>query len=150
MAQDAKSAIHPLKRKSVKPSSSTVRGMLPSKQFRSLDAAMQSLRAAGLRLDWQWRDKDVGWVCAGLLDDHTLCELHPTKEPLVGQILLSHALQKKALSFASIPASFKAILKSPVEENKTHLIYEFELDSTPERDLFSDFVESLEPLFEEA
>lgn len=149
MAEDGgKAPLHPLKRKSVKPSSSTVRGMLPGKQFRSLDAAMQSLRAAGLRLDWQWRDKEIGWVCAGLLDDQALCELHPTKEPLVGQVRLSRPQQKKALGSTELSAPFKAILKVPVEETKSELIYEFDLDTTPERDLFSNFVEALEPLFE--
>src|SRR4029077_7357860 len=92
-----KTAIHPLKRKSVKPSSSTVRGMLPVKQFRALDAAMQSLRAAGLRFDWQWRDKDTGWVCAGYVDDLLLCELLPTLDPLVGQLRLKAPQIKVAL-----------------------------------------------------
>jgi len=139
--------IHPLKRKSVKPSSSTVRGMLPVRQFRALDAAMQSLRAAGLRFDWQWRDKDTGWVCAGLFEDAILCELIPSQTPLIGQIRLSANHWKLALAHEEIPERYKSILKVPIEKDRAHMLYEFELESTPQRDLFSDFIEALQLLF---
>lgn len=139
-----KASLHPLKRKSVKPSSSTVRGMLPGRQFRALDAAMQSLRAAGLRLEWEWRDRDIGWVCRGFTEEVSFCELQPTKDPLMGQVLLGKNEMKKALASSSIPAPFKAILKAPMEEVKGVAMFEFELMSTPERDLFSAFVEALQ------
>lgn len=140
--------VHPLKRKSVKPSSSTVRGMLPARQFRALDAAMQSLRAAGLRFEWQWRDKDLGWVCSGIYEDITFCELLPAQSPLVGQVRLSLKMCKKAMETTGIPARFQGILKSPLEKENGHCVWEFELESTPQRDLLSDFVEALQTLVE--
>src|SRR4051812_22750616 len=94
---------HPLKRKSIKPSSSTVRGMLPGPQFRSLDAAMQSLRSAGMRLDWQWKNKTLGWVCAALIDDRVMCELQPTREPLYGVIELPQEVYRKVLKSPDFP-----------------------------------------------
>jgi hypothetical protein len=138
--------VHPLRRKSIKPSSSTIRGMLPGPQFRALDAAMQSLRSAGLRLDWQWANKDTGWVCLGVLDDNEHCRLVPTADPLLGQVRLTKDQQKAALKSSDIPEKFKKILKVPVEETKTTCLYEFELVETPLRDLFSNFVEVLEPV----
>jgi hypothetical protein len=142
--------LHPLKRKSVKPSSSTVRGMLPIKQFRALDAAMQSLRAAGLRLDWQWRDREVGWVCAALRDEAIIGELQPTREPLVGQFILSKVQQKSILSSTTFPARFKPILEIPIFDKGPKLIYELELVTTPERDLFSELIEALSEVLAEA
>lgn len=139
---------HPLKRKSIKPSSSTVRGMLPGPQFRALDAAMQSLRSAGLRLDWVWKSNDIGWVCQGLLNASVCCELQPTQDPLTGVIELEAAVLAAALSSGDVPEKFKKILKAPVEETKRHSIYEIPLETTPMRDLFSDLVESLCPIFE--
>ena len=123
--------------------------MLPGEQFRALDAAMQSLRAAGLRLDWYWRDKDIGWVCRGMTDDRSICELQPTRDPLIGQVRYPKEALKKALALSSVPATYKAILKAPIDEDKTTAIYEFELNTTPERDLFSDFVEVLESILAE-
>lgn len=138
--------VHPLRRKSIKPSSSTIRGMLPGPQFRALDAAMQSLRSAGLRLDWQWADQETGWVCLGVLDTVEHCRLVPTADPLVGQVRLTEAQQKAAIKSTDVAAKFKNILKNPLEETKTGYLYEFELVETPLRDLFSNFVETLEPI----
>jgi len=122
--------------------------MLPGPQFRALDAAMQSLRSAGLRLDWTWKDKDTGWVCQGLLDSFVCCELHPTKDPLVGVIELEEHILSSALEADDIPEKYKQILKAPLEESKKFSLYEIPLESTPMRDLFSDLVESLCPIFE--
>lgn len=130
-----------MRRKSVKPSSSTVRGMLPVAQHRSLEAATQSLRAAGLQFDWQWRNKTVGWVCAGLADDRVVVELLPIEEPVLGLLILNKTEVeglKKSLAF---PNGYKKVLDFPIEERKETFVYEFELMSTPERDLFSNFVE---------
>jgi len=137
--------IHPLKRKSIKPSSSTVRGMLPGPQFRALDAAMQSLRSAGLRLDWNWKSKSVGWVCSGLLDELVVCELRPTEEPLVGVIELPHAMHAKAVAEMGVSKRFKAVLASPVEETAKFYVFEIPLEETRFRDLFSELIEELLP-----
>ncbi len=141
---------HPLKRKSIKPSASTIRGMLPGPQFRALDAAMQSLRSAGLRLEWAWKDKDLGWVCMGLLGEDTVCTLVPTADPFVGRIELTRAQQKAAGEHPDMPKKFKVVLAHPGEETKTRVVYEFELNTTAERDLLSDFVEAVAPFFEDA
>lgn len=138
--------IHPLKRKSIKPSSSTVRGMLPGPQFRALDAAMQSLRAAGVRLDWRWKDAKIGWVCVGLYEEQAACELRPTTDPLSGWMRLEPAQLETALSSPRVPARFKKILKVPISEDRNGSVYEFDLDTTPIRDLFSEFVEVLCPV----
>lgn len=135
--------IHPLKRKSIKPSSSTVRGMLPPKQFKNLDAALQSLRAAGLRFEWVWHGKDAGWVCAGLYEDVSRCELIATLDPLVGRIVLSPDEWEEAKKHKSIPEKFRKALKIPFDQTKDRVTFEIELDSTGMRDLFSDFIESL-------
>ncbi len=140
--------IHPLKRKSIKPSSSTVRGMLPAAQFKSLDAAMQNLRSAGLRLEWQWKSKSIGWVCAGLAGEITLCELRPTDSPLMGLVFLNKDQQKRALEADHIPDVFKKVIKNPADEKKELLVYEFVLETTQFRDLLSHFVESLVPVVE--
>ena len=132
----------------MKPSSSTVRGMLPSRQFRALDAAMQSLRSAGLRLDWQWKDKKTGWVCLGLLDSHAMCELRPTEEPLVGHIMLTRKQVKLAQADEEVPKSYREVLKYPIDEKSDLQIYEFELSTTPERDFYSDFVEAVRKFVE--
>jgi hypothetical protein len=139
---------HPLKRKSIKPSSSTVRGMLPGPQFRALDAAMQSLRSAGMRLDWAWKSKDIGWVCLGLINEQSACELRPTQDPLVGWVELNQEQLTLALDSDDIPKKFKNILKAPMEETKSISCYEIPLETTAMRDLFSDFVEALIPIFE--
>ena len=119
--------------------------MLPAKQFRALDSALQGLRATGLRFEWQWKDKDIGWVCAGLYEDRTYCELVPTLSPLIGRIYLTSSDHKKALSSSleHIPERYQGILKVPVEKDRTTSLFEFELESTAQRDLFADFVEAL-------
>ncbi len=138
------SPAHPLKRKSVKPSISTVRGMLPGKQFRSLDAAMQSLRTAGLRLDWRWKNAESGWVCVGLLDDEVFCELHPVEDPLIGVISLSKAEVEKISASTDFPKKFKKILSLPIDVQRGSHVYEFPLEDSPHRDLFTAFVEALQ------
>ena len=141
--------VHPLRRKSIKPSASTIRGMLPGVQFRALDAAMQSLRSAGLRLEWIWTNKDTGWVCVGMHDDQARCRLVPTSDPLLGQMVLTKAQQKVALKHDEVPEKFKKILKLPVDETREGLVYEFELGETNMRDLFSSFVEAVGVVFDE-
>jgi hypothetical protein len=135
--------VHPLKRKSVKPSISTVRGMLPGKQFRALDAAMQSLRTAGLRLEWRWKDADFGWICAGMLDEKVVAELLPADEPLVGTVVLKPALVEQAKVSTSLPKKFRKILDFPVETKKTQVVYEFVLEDSKNRDFYSEFVEAI-------
>lgn len=143
------SVVHPLKRKSVKPSISTVRGMLPGKQFRALDAAMQSLRTAGLRLEWSWKDADWGWVCAGYLDEMILAELIPTEEPLIGNVLLTPAQVARAKEAKSVPKKFKKLLEFPVETSKDEVLYEFVLEDSKHRDLYSEFVEAVGTILQE-
>jgi hypothetical protein len=140
--------IHPLKRKSIKPSSSTVRGMLPVAQFKSLDAAMQNLRSAGLRLEWQWKSKSTGWVCVGLAGEIILCELRPTEQPLMGYVYLTKEQQKRALNSEAVSDGFKNVIRNPVDEKKDLMIYEFVLETTQFRDLLSHFVEALVPIVE--
>lgn len=130
-----------MRRKSVKPSSSTVRGMLPVAQHRSLEAATQSLRAAGLQFDWQWRNKVVGWVCAGLADDRVVVELLPIDEPVLGLLILSVSEVKSLKNSQTFPKAYQKVLDFPVDERGEQHVFEFELMTTPERDLFSNFVE---------
>jgi hypothetical protein len=138
--------LHPLKRKSVKPSISTVRGMLPGKQFRMLDTAMQGLRTAGLRLEWVWKGSD-GWVCVGMWDDKTVCELHPVEDPLIGSVLIPTPLLPDIKVSDDFPDKYKKILNFPVDQNKKSIVFEFELADAKHRALFSDFIESLESFF---
>lgn len=135
---------HPLRRKSVKPSISTVRGMLPGKQFRALDAAMQSLRTAGLRLEWRWRNAQIGWVCVGLADDKVACELRPVEEPLIGILQLKKKESEKIVEMSSLPKKYKKILELPIDTEKGLQTYEFPLEDSKYRDLFTAFVESVE------
>jgi hypothetical protein len=140
---------HPLKRKSVKPSISTVRGMLPGKQFRALDAAMQSLRTSGLRLDWRWKDAENGWVCAGLYNENIFCELLPVFDPLLGQVILTDAQVARAATSDDIPKKFqKVIAEFAIDKKKGRHIYEFVLETSKQRDFFTEFVGILEPLLE--
>lgn len=76
------------------------------------------------------------------------CELQPTKDPLIGQILVTRSDQKELLDASKFPARFKPILKSPIEETKAFLVYEFDLTTTPVRDLFSEFVEAIRGVLE--
>lgn len=137
------SKVHPMRRKSVKPSSSTVRGMLPAPQHRSLEAATQSLRAAGLQFDWQWRNKSVGWVCAGLADDRVVVELQPIEEPVLGLLILTSTEVESLKGSKDLSKVYKKVLDFPVDERGDFLVFEFELMTTPERDLFSNFVEKV-------
>lgn len=111
---------------------------------------MQSLRSAGMRLDWLWKNKDIGWVCQGFIDDYSACELRPTQDPLVGVFELNQDQLNLALSLGDMPEKFKKILRAPMDETKTHSLYEIPLETTAMRDLFSDLVEALIPAFEAA
>ena len=122
--------------------------MLPVARFRALDAAMQSLRSAGMQLEWHWRDADIGWVCRGLVDAEVVCELRPSLTPLIGWLELSADQIKSAKSIKGFPASYKKILDFPIHQTTKKSQYEFELESTAERDLFSEMLEALLPLFE--
>lgn len=144
------SPTHPLKRKSVKPSISTVRGMLPGKQFRSLDAAMQSLRTAGLRLDWRWKNADIGWVCVGLLDEEVFCELRPVEEPLIGVVTLAKADVETIAASPTFPKKYKTILGMAIDVVRGTHIYEFPLEDSRHRDLFTAFVEELQDALNES
>jgi hypothetical protein len=139
--------LHPLKRKSVKPSISTVRGMLPGKQFRMLDTAMQGLRTAGLRLEWIWKGAAEGWVCVGMWDEKTICELHPVEDPLIGAILIPDETLVSAKTSEEFPIKYRKILDHPMDQKKKASIFEFELADAKHRALFTDFIESLEPFF---
>lgn len=141
---------HPLKRKSIKPSSSTVRGMLPAARFRALDAAMQSLRATGMRLEWKWRDATIGWSCVGMVDNTEVCELRPTNTPLLGCFELSKAQIARLPELDGLEPTHRTLLSAPVEKTAKLSWYEFELESTAERDLFSELMEAILPLFESA
>ncbi len=117
--------------------------MLPGKQFRSLDAAMQSLRTAGLRLDWRWKNAESGWVCVGLLDEEVFCELHPVEEPLIGVITLSKA-QLETITTSAFPKKFQKILGMAIDVVRGASVYEFPLEDSRHRDLFTDFIEALQ------
>jgi len=140
---------HPLKRKSIKPSSSTVRGMLPAKQHKVLEAAMQGLRAIGLRFEWVWRGQRVGWVSTGYVDETVVCELYPTEEPVVGKVKLTPDQIERAKEAKQILTKFKKVLDFPIEVEKGKNVYEFDLAQRVMRDLFSEFVEQLRPVLED-
>ena len=135
--------VHPLKRKSIKPSSSTVRGMLPSNQFKVLDASMQSLRAAGLRFEWVWNGKDTGWVSTGYYEERVLCEIVASVEPMYAKISLNSAEVNLLTEAETFPPSYKKILEYPIHTKEEIQTYEFGIESTPERDLLSNIVECL-------
>lgn len=118
--------------------------MLPGKQFRALDAAMQSLRTAGLRLEWRWRNAQIGWVCVGLADDKVACELRPVEEPLIGILQLKKKESEKIVEMSSLPKKYKKILELPIDTEKGLQTYEFPLEDSKYRDLFTAFVESVE------
>jgi hypothetical protein len=115
--------------------------MLPVAQHRSLEAATQSLRAAGLQFDWQWRNKSVGWVCAGLADTRVVVELLPIEEPVLGLLIISGTEVSSLKDSESFPKAYKKVLDFPVDDRGDLAVFEFELMTTPERDLFSNFVE---------
>src|SRR5687768_4783255 len=92
-------AVHPLKKAAIKPSSSTLRGMLTPKEFKIVDAALQSLRAAGgIELSWEWKGKDTGWICAAKYNELTICEVHAATTPIRGVLPLSQNLVVKLQS----------------------------------------------------
>lgn len=118
--------------------------MLPGKQFRALDAAMQSLRTAGLRLEWRWKNPQTGWVCVGLADDKVACELQPVEEPLIGVLQLKKKESEKLIEESSLSKKYKKILELPINESRGVNTYEFPLEDSRYRDLFTAFVESVE------
>ncbi len=121
--------------------------MLPGKQFRMLDTAMQGLRTAGLRLEWIWKGASEGWVCVGMWDEKTICELHPVEDPLIGAILIPDPVLDTVKVSEEFPVKYRKILNFPVEHKKKASVFEFELADAKHRALFSDFIESLEPFF---
>ncbi|MEZ4814023.1 MAG: hypothetical protein R3A80_02305 [Bdellovibrionota bacterium] len=134
-------AIHPLKKAAIKPSSSTLRGMLSPKEFKIVDSTLQSLRAAGgIELSWEWKSKSVGWVCAAKYNDHTVCELHAANDPIKGVLPLPQALVARLQSCKSFPKGFKTFLNYPIETRKNLSLYELELETTELRDLLSSLV----------
>ena len=124
--------------------------MLPGKQFRSLDSAMQSLRTAGLRLDWRWKNAESGWVCVGLLDEEVFCELLPVEEPLIGIITLSKVDVERIANSQSFPKKFKKILGMAIDVVRGSNIYEFPLEDSRHRDLFTAFIEALQDALNES
>lgn len=135
------SAIHPLKKAAIKPSSSTLRGMLSPKEFKVVDSTLQSLRAAGgIELSWEWKGKATGWVCAAKYNDQTVCEIHAAETPIKGVLPLSAQLIEKLQTCKSFPKGYKTFLEHPVETRKSVSLYELELESTELRDLLSSLV----------
>ncbi len=135
------STAHPLKKAAIKPSSSTLRGMLSPKEFKVVDSTLQSLRAAGgIELSWEWKGKDVGWVCAAKYNDQTVCEVHAANSPIKGVLPLGDALVTKLKSCKSFPRGYKTFLEYPIETKDKQLLYELELESTELRDLLSSLV----------
>ena len=104
---------------------------------------MQSLRTAGLRLDWRWKNAESGWVCVGLLDEEVFCELHPVEEPLIGVITLSKA-QLETITTSAFPKKFQKILGMAIDVVRGSSVYEFPLEDSRHRDLFTDFIEALQ------
>ena len=134
-------ATHPLRKAAIRPSSSTLRGMLSQKEFKVVDSALQSLRSAGgVELQWIWKGKDVGWVCSANYNGTVVCELHAANCPIKGVLPLSVTLVDRMLGAKSFPQGFKSFLKHPLEENGDTRYFELELESTELRDLLSDLV----------
>lgn len=134
-------AIHPLKKAAIKPSSSTLRGMLSPKEFKIVDSTLQSLRAAGgIELSWEWKGKNVGWVCAAKYNDKTVCEIHAAESPIKGILPLPQALIERLQECKSFPKGYKTFLDHPIETKKNVSVYELELESTELRDLLSSLV----------
>jgi len=134
-------AIHPLKKAAIKPSSSTLRGMLSPKEFKIVDSALQSLRAAGgIELSWEWKGKDIGWVCAAKYNELTVCELHAANTPIKGVLPLPQGMVARLQACKSFPKGYKTFLEHPIETTKGVSVYELELESTELRDLLSSLV----------
>ncbi len=134
-------AVHPLKKAAIKPSSSTLRGMLTPKEFKIVDAALQSLRAAGgIELSWEWKGKDTGWVCAAKYNEETICEVHASSTPIRGVLPLKDELVKRLQSCKSFPKGYKTFLDHPIETKKNLSLYELELETTELRELLSSLV----------
>ena len=134
-------AVHPLKKAAIKPSSSTHRGMLSPKEFKIVDATLQSLRGAGgIELQWEWKGKDTGWVCAAKYSGQTLCEVHAANNPIRGVLPLSENLLIKLRSAKAFPKGFKTFLDHPSNTKKGYCFYEMEIETTELRDLLSHLV----------
>ncbi len=141
MMLSAVRTVHPLKKAAIKPSSSTLRGMLTPKEFKIVDAALQSLRAAGgIELSWEWQGKDTGWICAAKYNEQTICEVHAANTPIRGVLPLNNTLVERLQSCKSFPKGYKTFLEHPVEAKKNLSLYELELESTELRDLLSSLV----------
>ena len=133
--------MHPLRKAAIKPSSSTLRGMLSQKEFKIVDAALQSLRSAGgLELQWEWKGKDIGWICAAKYNGCTMCEVHAAQTPIRGILQLAPPLVGRLQEADTFPQGFKSFLNHPMDENKTHKLYELEIETSELRNLLSDLV----------
>lgn len=133
--------VHPLKKAAIKPSSSTLRGMLTPKEFKIVDAALQSLRAAGgIELSWEWQGKDTGWICAAKYNDQTICEVHAASTPIRGVLPLEQNLVVRLKTCKAFPKGYKTFLDHPIETRKNLCLYELELESTELRELLSSLV----------
>ena len=137
-------ATHPLLKAAIKPSSSTLRGMLTQKDFKIVDSTLQSLRSAGgLELQWVWKGKETGWVCAANYNDVVICELHAAKTPIRGVLPLPTNLVNTLMGAKAFPTGFKALLQSPIDDDPKTKTYELELESTELRDLLSELVSEI-------
>jgi hypothetical protein len=134
-------AVHPLKKAAIKPSSSTLRGMLTPKEFKIVDAALQSLRAAGgIELSWEWQGKDTGWICAAKYNEQTICEVHAASSPIRGVLPLHLNLVVKLQTCKTFPKGYKTFLGAPMETREDRCFYELELETTELRELLSSLV----------
>lgn len=115
--------------------------MLSPKEFKIVDAALQSLRAAGgIELSWEWKGKDTGWICAAKYNEQTVCEVHAANSPIRGVLPLSQTLVVKLQTCKSFPRGYKTFLEHPIETRKNLCLYELELETTELRDLLSSLV----------
>jgi hypothetical protein len=135
---------HPLRKAAIRPSSSTLRGMLSPKEFKIVDSALQSLRSAGgLELQWEWRGKSIGWICAAKYNDFTVCEVHAASIPIKGIIQIPMAISLRIQESPSFPEGFKGFLKHPTDTCGSNNLYSLEIETTELRDLLSDLVSEI-------
>jgi len=118
--------------------------MLTQKDFKIVDSTLQSLRSAGgLELQWVWKGKETGWVCAANYNDVVICELHAATTPIRGVLPLPANLVNTLMGAKAFPVGFKALLQSPVDDDPKTKTYELELESTELRDLLSELVSEI-------
>ena len=135
---------HPLRKAAIRPSSSTLRGMLSPKEFKIVDSALQSLRGAGgLELQWEWRGKSIGWICAAKYNEFTVCEVHAASRPIKGVIQLPKPIAQRIQESKAFPKGFKSFLLHPIDTCGSNNLYELEIETTELRDLLSDLVSEI-------